>query len=315
MNIRLKEEAIKLSKDKPYLFFSSTAVILILLTTVMISALIWEALPALTREGLINFIFGTEWGEKGYGIWHFMMGTVWLTTTTMIMAIPLSLLTAIYLAEYAHPKIRYFMKSSIELLVGIPSVVYGIFGLFILKDPIRDHINPLISNTLGTIIPIFRDYGGDGRGVFLASTMLTIMIIPTIISIAEDAMRSVRKEFREGSIALGATKWETIQKIVIPTALPGIMAGITLGVMRAVGETMAIVMLLGNVMKTPRSIFDTGYAMTSVIVNEITEAYGLNPELASALFGMAVMLFIVEAAFILLMRTICHIYQGGGRDA
>jgi len=125
------------------------------------------------------------------------------------------------------------------------------------------------------------------------------MIIPTIISISQDAIHSVRRDFREGSLALGATKWETIQKIVIPTALPGIMTGVTLGMMRAVGETMAIVMLLGNVMKTPSSIFDTGYAMTSIIVNEITESYGLYPDVTSALFGMAVMLLLIEAAFIL----------------
>jgi len=207
------------------------------------------------------------------------------------------------------------MKSSIELLVGIPSVVYGIFGLFVLKDPLRDYFNPFVSNTLGAVIP-FSTTPGAAAGVFcLASVILTIMIIPTIISISQDAIHSVRRDFREGSLALGATKWETIQKIVIPTALPGIMTGVTLGMMRAVGETMAIVMLLGNVMKTPSSIFDTGYAMTSIIVNEITESYGLYPDVTSALFGMAVMLLLIEAAFILAMRIICQSYSGGGRDA
>lgn len=315
MNINLAlKEAIK---DKPYLFFLSSALLLIILISVMVGVILYEAYPTVSKVGLIDFIFGTSWGKEDgrYGVWHFIMGTFWMTAVTMCMAVPLGLFTAVYLAEFAHPKTRYVMKSSIELLVGIPSVVYGIFGLFILKNPIRDYFNPVVSNSLGVFIPVFRDSGGDGRGVFLASVVLTVMVLPTIISIAEDALRSVRREYREGSLALGTTKWETIQKIVIPTAMPGIMTAITLGLTRAVGETMAIVMLLGNVMKTPTSIFDTGYAMTSKIVNDVPEAYGSYPEAASALFGIAAVLFLVEATLILATRIICRGCSGGVKDA
>jgi phosphate transport system permease protein len=299
----------ELAKDKPYLFFLSSAIFLIVLTSVLIGTILWEAYPGLSRNGITDFIFGTSFGgpDGRYGIWHFIMGTFWMTAVTMCMAVPLGLFTAIYLAEFAHPKVRSILKSSIELLVGIPSVVYGIFGLFILKDPLRDHFNPLVSNTLGTIIPIFRvPANSDGTGVFLASVILTVMVVPTIISIAEDSLRSVKREYREGSTALGATQWETIQKVVIPTALSGIMAGVTLGLTRAVGETMAIVMLLGNVTKTPTSIFDTGYAITSKILNDIPSAYGSYPEVASALFGMAAILFVIDSIFIAAARFICR---------
>ncbi|HDH41339.1 MAG TPA: phosphate ABC transporter permease subunit PstC [Candidatus Altiarchaeales archaeon] len=307
----------KFTKDKPYLFFLTSAIFLTLMISVLVGTVFWMAYPTVSKTGIIEFIFGTEWGKEGgsYGIWIFIVGTFYMTAVTMCMAVPLGLFTAIYLSEFAHSKVRSIMKSSIELLVGIPSVVYGIFGLFILKDYLRDYVNPLISNTLGSFIPLFHDSGGSGTGVFLASVILTIMVIPTIISIAENAMRSVSQEYREGSIALGTTKWETIQKIVIPTALPGIVAGITLGMTRAVGETMAIVMLLGNTYKIPTSIFDTGYAMTSKILNDITYHFA-NPEVCSALFGIAAVLFIIEAIFIGIIRIISSMCSsGGGRNA
>ena len=301
-----------LAKDKPYLFFLFSVLLLSAMISILIGAIFFEAYPSVSNSGVLHFIFGTGWGdEQGvYGSWVFIMGTFWMTAVTMCMAVPLGIFTAIYLSEFSHPTVRSVMKSSIELLVGIPSVVYGILGLFVLKDFLSTYITPVISGTLGAVLPIFRaPSNSDGTGVFLASVVLTIMIIPTIISISYDAMRSVHRELREGSLALGATGWETIEKIVIPTALPGITAGITLGMMRAVGETMAIVMLLGNTMKVPNSIFDTGYAMTSKILNDITYSYGLYPETTSALFGLAALLFVIEALFLIGMRIICLGYR------
>lgn len=294
-------------KDKPYLFFLSSTLLIILIISVLVGVIFYEAYPAFRDNGILEFIFGTNWGENHrYGAWYFILGTFWVTTVTMSMAIPLGLLTAIYLAEFAHPKIREIIKPAIELLVGIPSVVYGIFGLFILKDPLKTYFNPAISNTLGAITPIFREpANSDGTGVFLASVVLTVMVVPTIISISEDAIRSVKKEYREASYAVGATHWETIQKVVIPVALPGIMASITLAITRALGETMAIVMLLGNVMKPPNSVFDVGYAMTSKILNDMPESFSY-PEIAAALFAIAAVLFVIEAFFITLTRLICR---------
>lgn len=292
-------------KDKPYIVFISSAVFLTLAMSLLLGTVFWISEPVFEKMGIIDFVFSTSWSEENnqFGAGVFIIGTFCVTAVTLCMAVPLSLFTAVYLAEFAHPKVRYVMKSSIELLVGIPSVVYGIFGLFILKDLLRDYVNPVISGTLGEFIPIFHDPGGPGTGVFLASVVLTVMVIPTIIGLAEDAIRSVPRSFREASAALGATEWETIEKIVIPTAMPGIMAGVTLGMTRALGETMAIVMLLGNTYHIPTSIFDAGYAMTSKILNDMSHNL-LIDEVRSALFGLAAVLFIIEAALIMFARAI-----------
>lgn len=308
----MKSRFTDLTKDKPYLLFFFSVLLLSAFISILITTIFIEAYPAVSNSGVLYFIFGTSWGaEQGvYGAWIFIMGTFWMTAVTMCMAVPLGIFTAIYLAEFSHPKVSSLMKSSIELLVGIPSVVYGILGLFVLKDFLSAYVTPVISGTLGEVIPVFRaNPTSDGTGVFLASVVLAIMILPTIISIAYDAMRSVNKELIEGSLALGATKWETIEKIIIPTSFAGITAGITLGMMRAIGETMAIVMLLGNAMVVPASIFDNGYAMTSKILNDITYTYGLYPEATSALFGLAALLFVIEAMFLVAMRIICLHYR------
>lgn len=301
-----------LTKDKPYLFFLLSVIFLSALISILIGTIFIEAYPAVSKVGVLDFIFGTKWGDTlgVYGSWIFIMGTFFMTIVTMCMAVPLGIFTAIYLAEFSSPKVSSLMKSSIELLVGIPSVVYGILGLFVLKDFLSAYITPVISGTLGAVVPLFRvSPNSDGTGIFLASVVLTIMILPTIISISYDAMRSVSRELREGSLALGATHWETIEKIIIPKALPGIIAGITLGMMRALGETMAIVMLLGNAMNVPGSIFDNGYAITSKILNDITYTYGMYPEATSALFGLAALLFVIEAIFLLAMKIICRGYS------
>ncbi|OBZ34519.1 phosphate ABC transporter permease subunit PstC, partial [Methanohalophilus sp. DAL1] len=224
-----------------------------------------------------------------------------------ILAVPLSLFTAIFLSEIAPPKIAETIRPLIELLVGIPSVVYGIFGLYVIGNIFENYLDPIIDHYFG-FIPIFRDVSeGSGNGVLLASTVLAIMILPTIVSISEDAMKAVPYSYREGSFALGATKWETIREIVLPTASGGIMSAIILGTMRAMGETMAIVMLLGNSLKVPSSVFDTSYAMTSKILNDIGYHVAIE-EHRSAIFGIAAVLFAIEIVFVGLARKI-----GGNR--
>ncbi|MEA3255305.1 MAG: phosphate ABC transporter permease subunit PstC [Candidatus Altiarchaeota archaeon] len=388
----------KLSRDKPYIFFLSSALLFTLITSVLIGTIFWEAYPVVSKTGVINYVFKDTWrysdrdftvftfpeiaGDKKqqknlldhvnaidagagrlikgskylpegdqvriikdgatiarlvvagdvcylknrdlrieigeaklkdgrievrrggiYGIWTFIMGTFIMTAVTMCMAIPLSMFTAIYLAEFANQRLRSVMRSSIELLVGIPSVVYGLFGFLILRGYLRDYVNPLISNTLGVFIPFFRDTGSDGFGILLASVILTVMIIPTIISVAEDSLRSVSNEYKRGSYALGATQWETIYKLVIPVAMPGVLTGIILGVTRALGETMAIAMLIGGGSRIPGSIFDSSTAMTAKLLTDI--GYHMSyPEHVSALMGIAAALFVMEAMFIALTRVV-----------
>ncbi len=268
----------------------------------IISFIFWTATPIFQKEGL-SFITGMEWSysDGRYGIFIFIVNTIILTMATMLIAIPLSILTAIYLGEFAPAWLKGILRPMIELLVGIPSVVYGIFGLFILSEIYALYLDPLISSTLG-FIPAFHDPNpGRSMGVLLASSILAIMVLPTITVLSEEAIRSVPREYKEASYALGATRWDTILKVMLPVAFPGVLTAIVLGVMRAMGETMAVVMLLGNSPKIPSSIMDTGYAMTSKILNDIGYYIAVD-EARSALFGIAAVLFIMEAFFVYIIR-------------
>ncbi len=263
------------------------------------------ASPVLMKHGIINFVTGSEWSypNRIYGIRDFIISTIIMTIVSLILAVPVSIFTAIFLAEYAPTKVVFFLRPFIELLVGIPSVVYGILGLYVLGGFFADYLQPFLSTTLSFIF-FFKDLNqGSGNGLLLASTILAIMILPTIISISEDALRSVSRDHREASYSLGATQWETIRHVVIPTAFGGIVSAVVLGMMRAMGETMAIVMLLGNSQHIPGSLFDTGYAMTSKLVNEIGH-YAAMDEPRSALFGIAAVLFALEIIFVGVARKL-----------
>lgn len=271
------------------------------------------AFPTFQRQGL-DFFTTTIWNyETGeYGILNFVAGTLALTLVTMIIAVPISVLTAIYLTEWAPKGLDAFLSSMIELLVGIPSVVFGIFGYFVLRHYFIDYINPAISGTLG-FIPVFHNpTPAFGESVLLASVVLTLMILPTITALTRDSIHAVPNDLREASLALGATRWETIKKVVLPVAFPGILTGSILGMMRAMGETMAIVMLMGNYAKIPTSIFDGGTAMTSKILLDISH-WIIFDEPKSALFAIAAMLFALEIVLVGIVRIISVRYSSVGR--
>ncbi|WP_321428492.1 phosphate ABC transporter permease subunit PstC [uncultured Methanolobus sp.] len=292
----------------PHYFFFLCAFITVSVAVYFIFFIFDTAAPVLRSQGIVNFLTGTVWDydESIYGIRTYIAGTLVMTAVSLAIAVPISVFTAIFLSEFASVKLAGTIRPFIELLVGIPSVVYGIFGLFVLENFFQNNIDPLIS--MLDFIPIFEDLTpSGGNGVLLASTVLAIMILPTIVSLSEDAMRSVPFEYREASFAIGATHWETIKKVVVPTASPGIITAIILGMMRAMGETMAIVMLLGNVGHVPGSILDTGYAMTSKILNDIGY-YSSMDEPRSALFAIAAVLFAIEIFFVAAARKV-----GGSR--
>lgn len=283
--------------------FSACAIFTALITIFFVSFIFYMAFPVFLNQGLY-FLYGNVWdySENIYGIRTFVAGTFAMTFTTLLIALPVSFFTAIFLAEYAPGPIVSILRPMIELLVGIPSVVYGIFGLFMLENIFENTIDPFLSSHLG-FIPLFVDHGHNGKSVLLASVILAIMILPTVTTIAEDSIRSIPFSYREASFALGANHWQTIKKVVLRAASKGILLGAVLGMMRAMGETMAIVMLLGSVMKTPESLLDTGYAMTSKILNDIT--YHLIDDSArSALFGIAAVLFLLEIIFVGIARKI-----------
>ncbi|APH39748.1 phosphate ABC transporter permease subunit PstC [Methanohalophilus halophilus] len=289
--------------DLPHVTFLLCGILTALITIFFIGFIFQNAYPTFENQGLINFLTGNKWSytDGVYGVRIFLLGTIIITFLTMIMAVPLGIFTAIYLAEYASEKTANMIRPFVELLVGIPSVVYGIFGFLILSNLFREYIEPAISNNLGFISIFYDTSPTSGTSILLASTILTIMILPTIVSISEYAMRSVPKEYSQGSFAMGTTHWETIRNIVLPTASGGIYSSIILGMMRAMGETMAVVMVVGILTKVPNSIFSGGYPMTSKILNDIGYHVAI-PEHKSALCAVAAVLFALEILFVAIAR-------------
>jgi len=251
-----------------------TAIFSIIAILLIIIFIFREGFPILQEYGIINFIFGMDWAPSDgkYGVFTMIAGSLYITFLSLAIAVPLSILCAIFMAEVAPEIMRKILKPVIETLAAIPSVVYGFFGLIILVPFIRASL------------------GGTGFGLLTASLILTVMIMPTIISVSEDAIRSVPLEYKEASLALGATQWQTIRRVIFPAALPGIITSIILGMGRAIGETLAVIMVAGNVTQIPSSILDPVRALTSNIALEMGYATGLH---YSALFGTAIILFFV----------------------
>jgi phosphate transport system permease protein len=218
-----------------------------------------------------------------------------------------------YLAEWAPAWMERILRPLVELLVGIPSVVYGLFGLLILSNFFVDYLNPLVDHILG-FIPVFRNIHPESHvSILLSATILAVMVIPTIVALSQDAMKGVPDEYREASVALGATRWETMRYVIIPAAFPGIVTAVILAMMRAMGETMAVVMLIGNSPKIPSSVFDMGYTMTAKILNDILWNIS-DPEPRAALFGIAVVILLMEILAVAGVRLICSCAQTRSRS-
>ncbi len=268
----LKEELIK------YLFFCVAAVSIFIIFFIFFF-LFQEALPAFQEMGW--GIFSTKWNASNgpYGIGAAIFGTLIVTLGAMLIAIPLGILGAIFLSELAPHRLRIILKPIIELLAGVPSIVYGFIGIVLIVRYLQPSFDML-----------------SGYSFLAGSLILGVMALPIIISMSDDAMKAVPRSYKEASLALGATKWETIKKVTIPSSISGISAAVVLGIGRAIGETMAVSLVLGNVMKIPLPPWDmfetTGTTLTSLIVNDMGEATGLH---VNALFAGAVILFVIVA--------------------
>jgi phosphate ABC transporter permease protein PstC len=252
---------------------------------VIITVFIFEqGTPIMFKYGLKSFLLGRDWypSEKSFGLFPMIIGSLMVTFGALIIGVPLGLASAIFLAEFSHRRLTRILKPVIELLAGIPSVVYGFIGLMFLVPLIREKL------------------GGPGLSVLAASIILGIMILPTVISIAIDSIRAVPDSFREGSLALGATRWQTVRMVVLPAARSGIIAGIILGMGRAVGETMAVIMIAGNAADIPGSILDPVRTLTANIALEMAYASGEHRE---ALFATGVILFVI----IMILNTIANV--------
>ena len=220
----------------------------------------------------------------------FIIGTLWVTAVAMIIAVPLSLLTAIYLAEYAPNKVRAALKPVLDILAAIPSVVYGLFGLLIIVP-----LSARIAGLLGV--------ASSGYNVLSGGMVLAIMVLPVIISISEEVIRTVPHSMREASMALGATRWQATKLVVGRGALPGVIAAVILGFSRAFGETMAVLMVVGNVARMPSSVFDPAYPLTALIANNYGEMMSI-PLYGAALLLAALVLLIIVFVFSLAARVI-----------
>ncbi|MFH1597334.1 MAG: phosphate ABC transporter permease subunit PstC [Pseudomonadota bacterium] len=259
--------------------FIERVLLLLALSSITSLALItffifWEGFPLILHTGLKNFIASAHWAPtKGhFGILAMIISSLLVTLGAMVLGVPLGLSCAIVLAEFSPQPLKLVLKPTLELLAGIPSVVYGFLGVVWLVPLIRDHL------------------GGPGLSLLAAAVILGIMILPTVISISIDALSAVPDTYREGSIALGATLWQTVRRVVLPAASSGIITAIILGMGRAIGETMAVIMVAGNALQIPTSILEPVRTLTSNIALELGYASGRHRE---ALFATGIVLFII----------------------
>ena len=253
--------------------FLHAACVSILAVALICVFLFANGMPAMKEIGFTDFLLGKEWRPTNevFGIFPMIIGSIYVTAGAIVIGVPIGLLTAVFMAKYCPAGIYKVIKPAVELLAGIPSVVYGFFGMVV-------------------IVPFVRGYlGGNGSSILSASLLLGMMILPTIISQSEASIRAVPESYYEGSLALGATHERSVFCAILPAAKSGIMAGIILGVGRAIGETMAVIMVAGNQARMPGSIFDGIRTMTANIVLEMGYAEGLHRE---ALIATGVVLFV-----------------------
>jgi phosphate transport system permease protein len=276
--------------ERTLLLCASAAIVSVLIISVYI---FYSGLPIFGKAGFREIVFGTEWKplEGQFGILPMIIASIITTLGAVALAAFIGLMTAVFLAEIAPAGLAKIVRPAVELLAGIPSVVYGFFGLIVLV--------PLIDKYLG----------GGGNSLLAAVIILIMMVLPTIINIAESSLRAVPSEYKEGSLALGASQIQTIFKVQIPAAKSGIIAGIVLGMGRAIGETMAVILVIGNTPQIPTSLLDRARTLTSNIALEMSYAEGLHQE---ALFATGVVLFI----FIMLLNiAVTFLFRKAGEGS
>ncbi|MFL5264107.1 MAG: phosphate ABC transporter permease subunit PstC [Anaeromyxobacteraceae bacterium] len=270
------------------------------------------ARPALAQAGL-GFLLGTDWDpvSGSFGALAFIYGTLVTSGIAICIALPVSVGLALFLAEMGPPRLRPIVSYLIETLAAIPSVVYGLWGLFVLVPLLREVVEPALGGALG-FLPLFQG-PRIGLGYLAAGFILAIMILPTIASVTSEVLKTVPASLKEGALALGATRWEAIRLAVLPYARPGILGAALLGLGRALGETMAVTMVIGNSPDIHASLFAPGYSLPSVIANEFAEATGAVH--SGALAGLALVLFGLALLLNSLARLLVRAVARGPRRA
>jgi len=267
MILEIKEKIV----EKILLLIAFSSISILALIAIFIFG---EGLPLIWKVGLKTFLLGGRWvpSQGSFGILPMIVGSFWVTLGALLLGIPLGLACAVFLSEWTPPLAATFLRPAIQLLAAIPSVIYGFWGLVVL-------------------VPLVRNYlGGPGLSILSGSLILGFMILPTIISISEDSLRALPPTYKAGGLALGATHWQTIWRVLVPAARSGIVASIILGMGRAIGETMAMIMILGNAVKMPTSFLDSARTLTTNIGIEMGYASGDHRQ---ALFATGIVLFFI----------------------
>jgi len=270
--------------------FALAAVSILVLITL---GLLLKSGLILSRETPSQLLLSSEWKpSRGvFGFYPFITGTLLVTFVTMLFSVPLCLMSAIYLAEYAGGRFRSLVKSGIDTLAGIPSVIFGLWGVVFIVPFVRDYLAPAFG------------YETSGYCILSGAMVLSVMVVPIMLSIMEEIIASVPQDLREASFALGATRWQTVKKVVLRKASPGIMSAVILGFSRAFGETMAVLMVVGNVAMHAKSPFDPVYPLTALIANNYGEMLSI-PEFESAMMFAALLLLVIVVAFDAVGRAI-----------
>lgn len=287
---------IRLLKDRLISKTFLALTILSISTVILIGVgLFYKSLPILNSTSLYNLLFSSEWKpfKEAFGFYPFIVGTLWVTAIAIIIALPLSMLTAIYLSEYAHIRVRKLVLPLIELLSGIPPVLYGVWGVLVIVPLIQDRI-----------APHFVEFT-TGYSVLAGGIVLAIMIFPLIISIVIEVFDNVPQDLRNASLSLGATQWQTVKKVVLRKSFDGIVAAVVLAISRAFGETIAVLMVCGNLAQVPQSLFDSAYPLPALIANNYGEMMSI-PMYDSALMFAALLLFVIIFLFNALSRIILY---------
>jgi phosphate transport system permease protein len=289
--------------DTPYQWLITLSALTTLALIAAFGLMLWiTSEPARTKAGL-SFVTGAEWNPPGdvFGAWPFIIGTVATSLIALAIAVPLGLAIAVFLAELCPPRFRNPLGTLVEMLAAIPSVVYGMWGVFVFIPDVVQPLGEAIQNAalaLGLETGIFL-----GPSLLASGLILAVMILPTISAISRDVLLAVPQSQREASLALGSTQWEMIWKSVLPYGLSGILGATILGLGRAIGETMAVTMTIGNITMLPASILSPGYSMASVIANEWGES-ATSPLYSGALLGVGLLLFALSLLVNLLARLL-----------
>lgn len=288
----------------------AAAVVVVSVIVGVFLVLVDQSWEAVRRTGL-SFLFDSTWdpARDTFGAWPFILGTLITSVLALIFATVIAVLVALFLVEVAPTWLSRPISYLVELLAAIPSVVFGLWGIFVMGPFIRDHFGPVVVAVFGWI-PFF-DGTPQITGLFSACVILTIMILPTVMAVSRDVIGAVPRSQREGIMALGATRWEMIRIAVLPYARSGVLGAAILGLARAVGETLAVTLVIGNSVRIPDNIFAPAYTMASVIANQFNEATGIH---RAALFEVALMLLLITFVINVVARLLVWRVTGGQRS-